>query len=460
LVQDPNAEHAFLPAILIPYPYLRPDVPHALLERPASRTYPFHRDGDTPLPSLRRICERTTNRLTQLLRSPESLPAFSTVRLKNAEYPAAYAAVLGCPDAFLLHAPTGSTRLELVCSLAEEARALGQRLLVLAQGSDAANLAQRFHERGCTTILCSTLEGLPTEVLPLTERRQAERERAEECLRLEAQVNRAAEQLETLEKAQRQFQDFKLHQETLMNELAELQQPPNGSIGLGGFVKKLFGSGKTPAELTKRIATLEEQLSNLDIPPFIEPAAIEQAAAAHRAADATFAWAIAKPLELAAETVASAEIVVANYDAFDTSPLLADDCQKFDRLVVVDGEDLEEAEFMIAADRAEAWVLFGNPEADGYFTYLWMQLHKPGPWAVESARHIFRLDSAEPDRTEPLIDRPEIELRFAGDTLAAIVFPPSMLLLEAKEFVARELGQECIECAVAEETITYRTAQL
>jgi hypothetical protein len=369
----------------------------------------------------------------------------------------AFAAALACPDAFLLSTPGGAARTDTAFSLALAARGAGQRPLVMIRCSEeAAAFALRVHERGHAVVLCTGSEATPGEALGLTERRMAERERAEECLRLEAEVNRTAQELDRLSQAHREFQNHTLHEQALRHELAELAQAavcPSG--GLGGFVKKLFGA-KSPADVPKRIAALEEQLRNLTPPSPVDSSAMEHAAAAHRHADAAFAWAIAKPLELAPETVAKLEIVVATHDALETSPLLADRGPRFDRLIVVDGEGFDEAEFLIAAARAEAWVFLGNPEAEGYFSNLWMHLHKPGPWSVEAGRIVYRLAGGDHDRTEPLADRPEIELRFRDGELAALAFPASVPLNEAKEFVARELA----ESVDGTERLTGRTATL
>jgi len=391
---------------------------------------------------MRRICERTANRLARLARPHEQRPAFAAVALRNPVSHPAFAAALGCPDAFLFNAPSGPDRLGLAIEFTEEALALGQRVLVVAEGHNAGMLVQRFNELGYHTSLCSTLDGHPTPVLPLLERRIAERERANECLRLEAPANEAAEKLERLEQLQRAGRDHDLLVEGLERELEELQHPASPPAGgLGGFVKKLFGSTKAPAEHPARIAAIEEQLKTLIPPERVDPKDIEAAAAAHRAADAAFARAIAQPVELAPETVASLQVVVATFDAFDSSKLLADEGPRFDRLLIVDGEDLAEDDFLAAAARAEAWVLFGNPEADGYFTYLWMNMHSTGPWQREQDRLLYRLAPGTCDSSEPLCDRPEIELRFLGDRLVGIAFPTGMGIAEAKQFVATELGE-------------------
>jgi hypothetical protein len=133
-------------------------------------------------------------------------------------------------------------------------------------------------------------------------------------------------------------------------------------------------------------------------------------------------------------------VVVATFDAFESSGLLNDDAPRFDRLLVVGGEDLDEDDFLTAAARAEAWVLFGNPEADGFFTYLWMSLHTSS-WRIEGERLVARLAPVPYSTSEPLFDRPEIELRFAGDTLAEVAFPTGATLAEAKHFLATELGE-------------------
>src|SRR6476661_1845819 len=93
-----------------PFPYsftptTHPDVLQALLTRPSSKSHATHRGDDTPFPAMRPICERTANRLARLARSHDARPAFTAHPLRDAGRPAAFAAALACPDAFLMDAP-------------------------------------------------------------------------------------------------------------------------------------------------------------------------------------------------------------------------------------------------------------------------------------------------------------------------------------------------------------------
>jgi hypothetical protein len=422
-------------------PTTHPDVPQALLTRPSAKSHATHRGDDTPFPAIRPICERTANRLARLTRSREARPTFLAHSLKDSTRPAAFSAALACPDAFLMDAPCGPNRVGLAVDFVEEAVAAGQRILVLASENCADTLTVRFSERGFRLALCTNLKEISDDATPHLERRIAERERAEECLRLEALVNTESAELDRLDALARKAAEYDERAAGLQRELAELHQHAAvPASGLGGFVKKLFGGAKAPTDLPARIASLEEQLRNLVASERVTPEHRDRVATAHRDADAAFARAIAKPLEIAAETVAAFQVIVATFDAFESSRLLNDDAPKFDRLLIVDGEDLEEDDFLTAAARAEAWVLFGNPEADGFFTYLWMNLHA-SPWQTEQERLIARLAPLPYSSVEPLFDRPEIELRFAGETLAEVAFPLGTTLAEAKRFLSNELGE-------------------
>ena len=419
-------------------PTTHPDVPQALLTRSTASSPASYRG---PITAVRSTCERTANRLARLARHADARPAYPAHRLVDPTRPSAFVAALACPDAFLLDAPCGPNRLGFAVDFAQEAIACGQRLLVLASHADADHLATKFGQSGFRLALCTTTTDVSEEAAHHLERRIAERERAEECGALGAVVNAKAAELERLDAIIRVAADHDAKVEGLRRELAELrlsEATPAG--GLGGFVKKLFGGAKPPVDLPARIAAIEEQLHNLVPPERVAPERRESIAIAHCDADAAFARAIARPLDVAVPTVAGLQVVVASLDAFGASKILAMESPQFDRLLVVDGEDLDEDDFLTAAARAEAWVLFGSPNTDGFFAQLWTALHA-SPWHRDCNRLVFRLADADITATEPLFDRPEIELRFAGETLVEVAFPGETSFAEAKRFLAAELGE-------------------
>jgi hypothetical protein len=83
-----------------------------------------------------------------------------------------------------------------------------------------------------------------------------------------------------------------------------------------------------------------------------------------------------------------------------------------------------------------------------FFAERWALAKRPA-WSVDGDRIVCRVDdSFGGDGTtlvrEPLLDRPEIELRFTpGDepTLVEVVFAPSMTAAECRAWLAAELGE-------------------
>lgn len=128
----------------------------------------------------------------------------------------------------------------------------------------------------------------------------------------------------------------------------------------------------------------------------------------------------------------------------------------FDHLILADAHEPTENELFAAVNLARRWVLVGDPAPaarrsgpaarPGTFSRLWQHLTRR-TWAREGHRWLFRLIEVsyrDSLRTEPLTDRPSIELRFAESadgevTLAGVVFPPRCSAAEAKTFLAQEL---------------------
>jgi hypothetical protein len=80
------------------------------------------------------------------------------------------------------------------------------------------------------------------------------------------------------------------------------------------------------------------------------------------------------------------------------------------------------------------------------FAERWFAVPKPA-WGREGERIVCRLKPCsgtrrDPYRCEPLLDRPEIELRFDADTaLAEVVFPADFTAAMARAWLATELGE-------------------
>ncbi len=142
----------------------------------------------------------------------------------------------------------------------------------------------------------------------------------------------------------------------------------------------------------------------------------------------------------------------------------------FDLLIVYDADRFAETELLAVCQKARRWVLLGEPVATAttlmssprqngsatrplasrdLFGQLWDALHQE-TWVNEGDRLCCRLHrtSQVERRTlerEAVADRPDIELRIlpnAGEPiLAEVLFPPNMLLGEAKEYLFHELGE-------------------
>ncbi len=159
----------------------------------------------------------------------------------------------------------------------------------------------------------------------------------------------------------------------------------------------------------------------------------------------------------------------------------------FDLLILEEAHRLTEAEFAAAARRARRWVLIGEPqslgEAEGEpaasaagwgastrqltlpvrlppFEHLWRNLHAdphrlPFAWMRREGRLLcrLRLFSAEQAKwieTEPVIDRPDIELRILSvprltPQVVEVLFPAGMDIGEAKQFLLHELEELAIQ---------------
>jgi hypothetical protein len=148
---------------------------------------------------------------------------------------------------------------------------------------------------------------------------------------------------------------------------------------------------------------------------------------------------------------------------------------QFDLLVLEEADRLTESEFLKAAGRARQWVLLGDVSsslrlrADGatakgkpspWFARLWQHVHcDPSAlrhaWFLEGQSLGCRLRQLTPVQrqkleNEPLADAPDVELRIftapgARPELAEVVFPGTMSVPTAKEFLFRELQEVMVQ---------------
>jgi hypothetical protein len=135
-----------------------------------------------------------------------------------------------------------------------------------------------------------------------------------------------------------------------------------------------------------------------------------------------------------------------------------------DLVFTLDAERVTPSEFSTIDAFAPAHVLLGDPSPalttspyrngvpaafrSDFFADRWALAKRPA-WSFEGGRIVCRLDDSfrGDDATlvrEPLIDRPEIELRFApGDegSLVEVAFAPSMTAAECRAWLAAEWGE-------------------
>jgi hypothetical protein len=143
----------------------------------------------------------------------------------------------------------------------------------------------------------------------------------------------------------------------------------------------------------------------------------------------------------------------------------------FDLAIVLDAHQTSEADYLELARRARRIVLIGELRDDGpavnvskapYFLRLWSHLHAapqrlPYSWSADNGKLCCRLRSLAAGQRkclqrEPVADFPEIELRILSvpgtrPTLAQIVFPHTMSLPAAKQYVYKELQEIAIQSA-------------
>ncbi len=235
-------------------------------------------------------------------------------------------------------------------------------------------------------------------------------------------------------------------------------------------------------DLERRIQQVEEELSATDDTPLPVPCpagdpqefdrlcgelrtaglvppdapTVEAIAAAQQAADGdrqeaearlsyaskTLADLESDPAALAVQHLNRAPIVVGTMAAVTD---LAIERGTFDRRILEGAESVTETEWEAATSTTERTIVLGDFTGDGPAATRWRREHRP-QWLREDGRLVVRLaPDAEAVRTEPLADRPDIELQFghAGDAyvLAAVRFPAETTVADAKAFLAAHLDE-------------------
>ncbi len=172
--------------------------------------------------------------------------------------------------------------------------------------------------------------------------------------------------------------------------------------------------------------------------------------------------------ELAREFLAAATVVVATPGSLRTDPVFEVAAEVGFGLLVLDhAEELRQGDFLDLAPWAARWLLAGDsgrtsrPQGNGqrtprhvdphagFFKQLVHRLDRD-PWTIDADRLVCRLVHLDPDERralscEPVLDRPEIELRVSGHNgdavLAEIVFPADTPIAEARRFLASQLDE-------------------
>jgi hypothetical protein len=192
---------------------------------------------------------------------------------------------------------------------------------------------------------------------------------------------------------------------------------------------------------------------------------------------------LAQRLEIHANVIAGTTSGIVHDERFgDAAPAR----KTFDLLILENSELIGEAELLQAVRRARRWVLVGQPVPTGEpsadpppdritrkavqplhrghaavvgqrpFQRLWERLHceprsLPYSWLQENGQWCCRLRSVSAEErprleSERVADCPDIELRILAQpqmapALAEVVFPRSMSLIEAKQFIFHELQE-------------------
>jgi hypothetical protein len=221
-------------------------------------------------------------------------------------------------------------------------------------------------------------------------------------------------------------------------------------------------AGVTPEAIQNSLSAARQQLANEE----------QRAAAARESATG-----LAKSMpHLPAWLASHANLVAAPLAALATDRHFGDAGNvTFDLLVLEEAHLTAEADLLRVLARAHRWVLIGQPEAKlpfsktapaatprAPFQRLWEKLHcdprrVPYAWLQQKGQWCCRLRSLSAEQRrhlecERVADCPDIELRIlaqpgAEPALAEVVFPAAMSVVQAKEYIFRELQELAIQIA-------------
>jgi hypothetical protein len=161
--------------------------------------------------------------------------------------------------------------------------------------------------------------------------------------------------------------------------------------------------------------------------------------------------------DLARRSLAEVRVVVGTPGSLAADPVFAAPAADppFGLLVLDHAEDVGEPDFARLAPLAARWVLAGDATAadppgrngarrPGSLLARLARRLDHDAWAREGDRLVVRLTpaAAGPLTREPLLDHPDVELRFAPDgELAAIAFPHTAPAAAAHRFLAEQVGE-------------------
>lgn len=179
--------------------------------------------------------------------------------------------------------------------------------------------------------------------------------------------------------------------------------------------------------------------------------------------------------DVARRYLAGRSVVVGIPGSLESDILFSEESSSgpFGTLILDRAEELHEADFVRLAKLASRWILIGDaPLIDGHgsngvpprngharngrfaevpFVSRMARLLERERWVLEADRLVCRLwppglELARGLTREPLLDQPEIELRFASTTsgepvLVEVAFPLDTRIAAAKSFLFRQLGE-------------------
>ncbi len=167
-------------------------------------------------------------------------------------------------------------------------------------------------------------------------------------------------------------------------------------------------------------------------------------------AEKTLADLESDPVEMAVQYLSRTSLVIGPFRAMSD---LAMERGTFDRCLVEGAESVTDTAWELVSSRSDRMIFLGDFESNEQNTgplrkvqVDWLNQHQP-QWHQESDRLVAVLEPfATVSHTEPLADRPEVELRFGFSVsgeyrLIAVAFAPGCSVSEAKSFLANDLDE-------------------